>query len=304
MKTHFKTSLDSIRRSPFQALASILTLTVTFFVATIILVLVYSSSQLLTYFETRPQVIAFLKSDANADTTNALRAKLTADVRLKDVKYVSKEDALAIYKNATSDNPLLGELVSPSIFPASLEFSVKDLAQTKDIIGELKKEAIVDSVGFTASIGGQNALDEVVDRLRKIALYVKVGGLVLVGVLGAVSFIVLMVIISMRITTKKSDLETLKLIGATSGFIRAPILFEAMTYAIVGVAIGWLVGLILVLYATPGILSYFVGINILPRNTLQFFELMLAILGIEILISMFIAIMGSFVATSRALKSQ
>lgn len=304
MKTHLKTSLDSIRRSPFQALASITTLTVTFFVATIIAVLVYSSSQVLNYFETRPQVIAFLKTDATTDQINALKGRLTSDERLKDVKYVSKEDALAIYKNATSDNPLLGELVSPSIFPASLEFSVKDLSQTKNIIADLKKEAIVDSVGFTASIGGQNALDEVVDRLRKITLYVRVGGLVLVGVLGAVSFIVLMVIISMRITTKKGDLETLKLIGATPGFIRAPILFEAMTYAIVGAVIGWILALILVLYATPAILSYFVGINVLPRDTVQFFELMLAILGIEILVSMFIATMGSFVATSRALKSQ
>lgn len=304
MKTHLKTSFDSIRRSPFQALASVTTLTVTFFVATIIAVLVYSSSQVLSYFETRPQVIAFLKNDTTPEQVAALKNKLQGDERIKDLKYVSKEDALAIYKNATSDNPLLGELVSPSIFPASLEFSVKDLSQTKNIIGELKKEAIVDSVGFTASIGGQNALDEVVERLRKITLYVRVGGLVLVGVLGAVSFMVLMVIISMRITTKKGDLETLKLIGATPGFIRAPILFEAMTYAIVGAVIGWILALILVLYAAPTLLSYFVGINVLPRNTLQFFELMLAILGGEILVSMFIAFLGSFVATSRALKSQ
>src|SRR3972149_7426680 len=128
MKTHFKVALDSIRRSPFQAIACISTLAVTFFVATIISVLVYSSSQILSYFETRPQVIAFLKSDASQEAINAFRNRLTSDQSLKDVRYVSKEDALSIYKNATSDNPLLGELVSPSIFPASLEFSVKDLS--------------------------------------------------------------------------------------------------------------------------------------------------------------------------------
>ncbi|HEX6977609.1 MAG TPA: permease-like cell division protein FtsX [Patescibacteria group bacterium] len=304
MKTHFKTSIDSIKRSPFQALASISVLAVTFFVATIIIVLVYSSSKVLSYFETRPQVIVFLKSDATVDQTNALKAKLSSDIRLKDVKYVSKEDALSIYKNATSDNPLLGELVSPSIFPASLEFSVSDLGNTKSVIEEVKKEAIVDSIGFTASIGGQNALDEVVDKLRKVTLYVRGGGLALVAVLGFASFLVLMVVIGMRITTRRSDLETLKLIGATPGFIRAPILMEAITYAVVGATIGWIIALILILYATPSILSYFVGIAVLPRDTVQFFELMLLVLGGEILVSMGIAIMGAYVATARALKSQ
>lgn len=300
MSTHFRNAVDAIKRAPFQAIAAIGVLTITFFVATIISILVYSSSQLLNYFETRPQVIAFLKNDVKEDATAALRRKLEGDLRIKDLKFVSKEEALDLYKKATADNPLLAELVSPSIFPASFEFSVTDLSLTTQVIDEVKKEGIVDSVGFTASIGGQTALNDVIDRLKKITFYVRAGGLGLSASLGFASFLVLMVVVGMRITTKRTDLETLKLMGATPGFIRAPILWEAIIYGVVGAFLGWLFGIILILYATPSVLSYFTNISVLPRNTLQFFTLLLVILGIEVVIAAFIAIIGSWVAVSRA----
>src|SRR3990167_2860086 len=114
MNIHLKTALDYIKRSPFQALAAMFVLSLTFFVATLVSILVYSSSQLLSYFETRPQVIAFLKDDTLQDAIATLQHKLSLDTRIKEIRYVSKEEALAIYKKATSDNPLLGELVSPT----------------------------------------------------------------------------------------------------------------------------------------------------------------------------------------------
>src|SRR5450830_359897 len=98
MNIHFKTAWDYIRRSPFQALAASFVLTLTFFVTTLVSVLVYSSSQLITYFETRPQVIAFLKSDATDTTIADLQHRLAADSHVENIKYVSKEETLSIYK--------------------------------------------------------------------------------------------------------------------------------------------------------------------------------------------------------------
>ena len=298
---YLKTALSNIRRSPFQGIAAILVLAVTFFVATIIAILIYSSNQVLSYFETRPQVIAFLKSDANESQIVTLRTALSRDSRVKDVKLVSKEEALTIYKNATSDNPLLGELVSPAIFPASIEFSVRDLNDTTKIIEETKKEPIVESVGFTASVGNESNLKDVIDRLTKITYYIRIGGLGLAFVLSITSFLVLMVVISMRIATKRTEIETLKMMGATAGFIQTPIMFEAIIYVITGVLIGWIFALILILYAAPTLISYFGLVPVLPKDTVGFFELNFAILGIELLIGFFIASFGGLTAVSRAI---
>ncbi|KKR38514.1 hypothetical protein A2210_01590 [Candidatus Woesebacteria bacterium RIFOXYA1_FULL_40_18] len=301
---YFKVALDYIKRSPFQAISAIVVLGLTFFVATMLSVLVYSSGNLLKYFETRPQIIAFLKSEATPEAISAFQNKLTGDSRVKDVKYVSKEEALEIYKEATVDNPLLAQLVSPSIFPASLEFSVSDLSFAEKVIEETKEEGIVDSVGFTASLGGEKTLGSVVSRLRTIIWYIRIGGGVFVGILSATSFLVLLVIIGMRMTTKREEVGILDLIGATPGFIRSPIVLEALIYATAGVLIGWLSSFIIWLYLSPNIVRYFGDIQVLPKGTLNFLGFFAIVLVVELMVGAFLATSGSMLAISRAKKSR
>lgn len=304
MNFHLKTALSSLRRAPFQAFAAIFVLTITFFVGTAFSILIYSSSKVLSYFETRPQVIAFIKDGSALEAIASLQHKLDADIRIKDVRYVSKEEALSIYKDATSDNPLLSELVSPSIFPASLEFSLSDLSFAEDVIKEVKNENLVDSVGFTASLGGEKTLQDVVDRLRKVTYYIRLGGGVFAAVLMGTSFVVLMIIISMRMIGRKDEVEILKLIGAKSGFIRSPIIIEAVIYALIGVFVGWLLALILVLYIAPWAISYFGQIPVLPREPLSFFTIFAIILAAELLIGVLLALGGSSLALSRVRRKK
>lgn len=302
MNLHLKTSFDNIRRAPFQAMAAISVLTITFFVSTLIALAVYSSSQILHYFETRPQVIAFLKEDSSQEQVDELLGRLEGDPRITNLRFVSKEEALNIYKEATSDNPLLGELVSPSIFPASVEFSPTDLNHAQELITLMEGELVVEDIGFTANVGGSSAVSDVIDRLKTISYYVRLTGAVSVAVLAITSALVLMVVISMRISMKKEEIESLSLIGATPGFIRAPLLLEAVQYGFLGAFAGWLLAAVLAMYVSPKLFSYFGDLPILPKDAGQFFGLLGIILAAEIFISIFIAIIGSMFSLSRTLK--
>jgi len=302
MKQHIKTSFDSIRRTPFQALAAISVLILTFFVSTLLAIAIFGSDQVLRHFETRPQVIAFMKDDAEQSKIDDLIDDLRNDSRIKTVKFVSKEEAAEIYKNATSDNPLLGELVSPSIFPASVEFSVINLDLVEGMINEVKGSDIVDEVGFTASLDNGEELGDVLQRLRNLTAYVRIGGLSAVSILSITSFLVLMIIVGMRIATKKKEIESLNLIGATPWFIRAPIILEAVTYSMMGVLVGWLLAVILLLYLTPSVAGYFGQIEVIPKDIGHFFMLLGSILSIEIIAGLVIALLGSIIAVSRSLR--
>ena len=302
MREHLRISFSSIRRAPFQATAAVMVLTITFFVSTLLAVLTYSSHKLLVFFETRPQIIAFLKNDASNEQIDVLMQKLKDDERVESVGYVAKEEALEIYKEATKDNPLLAELVSPSIFPASVEFSVKNLEFTEELFNEVKDEAVVDRLSFSASVGGENKISDVIGRLTAITRYVRLGGAVVIGVLAVTSFLVLMVVIGMRITMRRSEVESLSLIGATNWFIRLPIVFEAVIYSIMGVLIGWMLAVVLLMYVTPSILNYFGTVEILPRQSVEFFGLMGMILLIELAVGLVIALIGSLLAVSRSLR--
>lgn len=295
-----QSAFNNIRRSPFQALAGISVLTVTFFVMSIVAVLIFASSQLLKYAETRPQVIAFLKTDAKEDDIANLHNKLKNDQRLANVNYVTKEQALELYKEKTQKNPLLSELVSASVFPASLEFSLKNLQFADPVINEIKNESIVEDVGFTATIGDDKEVSQEVNKIRNAIDYVKIGGITFAAFLVITSFFVLMLIIGLRMTTRRGEIEILNLIGATSGFIRAPIMMEALTYSILGVTFGWLLALLLVLYVSPSIIAYFEEITVLPKDTLGLLELFGIIFAAEFVAGIILALLGSSVAVKRA----
>lgn len=302
MGQHFKTAWRHIRRVPYQALAAIFIMAITFFVATILAMLAYASSKTLNYFETRPQIIAFLKDDATPDQISGLERDLSNDQRIKNIKYVSKEQALGIYKEATSDNPLLSEFVSPKIFPASLEFAVVDLSFAEPVIKEVKDNSIIDEVVFTASLGKGKDVGQVIENLKTITKYIRIGGISIVSILFVSSLFILLVIIGMRVASRREEIEVFKLLGATKGFIRMPFIIEGVMYAVFGSFLGWISAAILILYSAPTILSYFGPIEVFPGETSDFLLLLAQILGAEIALAFVLGLLGSFTALGRYLK--
>lgn len=302
MSQHFQTVWRHIRRVPYQALAAITIMVITFFVATFLAILGYASSRTISYFETRPQIIAFLKDEAAPEDISALQRKLEGDTRAKGIRYVSKEQALDIYKEATADNPVLSEFVSPRVFPSSLEFSVTDLSFAQDLIEEIKKDDIVSKAVFTASLGDGQEVNRVIENLKKVTQYIRIGGGAILVFLLFSSLLTLLVIIGMRISTRKDEIEILRLLGATSGFIRMPFVIEGVVYTTAGAFFGWLSGSLLVLYASPSLATYFGEIQVLPRETDQLLILLAGILGGELIFAFFLGLAGSMVALGRYLK--
>jgi len=299
---HIKTALDHIRRSPFQALAAVMVLSITFFVITIISILAYSTENAIKYFEKRPQVIAFIKTEVSEEGVMQLKSKLENDSRVTDLKYVSKEDAHEIYKQITSSNPLLNELVNPTIFPASLEFSLTDLSAGEALVNELKSEEIVDTVGLTTNLGDEEELTKELERLRKITWYLRLGGGAFAALLVSTSFLVLLIIIGMRMTSRRGEIEILDLIGASPGFVRVPVVIEALIYSLVGTVVGWLAALLITLYMREGVVAYFDQIPVLPADSLSLLQIFGLILTGEIFISIFLALSGSLLSVSRVRK--
>ena len=162
----------------------------------------------------------------------------------------------------------------------------------------------MDSVGFTAAIGGETSLNDVVSKLKTVTSYVRIGGIVFVGLLVLTSLVVLLVITSMRVVGRREEVDILNLIGATKGFIRSPIILEAFIYTLFGVALGWAVSFISVLYLAPTVVSYFGEIPILPRDALGIFELFGVILLIELITGSLLALSGSLIAISRVKKAR
>ena len=247
-------------------------------------------------------MIVFLKDTAGEEDVGSLKTKLESDGRLKKVAHITKEQALEIYKNATKDNPLLSELVNPSVFPSSLEFSLNDLSYAEQVISELKNEEIVDEVRYTASLGGEESLTDVVSKLRQISYYIRLTGGIFIGFLLGTSLVLMIVIISMKMSTRRNEMDILDLIGATPSFVRTPVFLEAIFYTLAGVFSGWFLCFVLVLYLTPSLMEYFQEIPILPQDALGLVILFGLIFAAELFVGLLLSFFGSVLAVARTRK--
>ena len=131
-------ALVAIRRSPYQSVLALLVITVTFFVGYIFSLFLFGTDTILKFFETRPQVIAFFEIQTASEDVNKVAQAMRDKSYVSEVNIVSKEQALDFYKQDHKDNPLLLELVTADILPASIEVSGRDVDSLSRIQEDLK----------------------------------------------------------------------------------------------------------------------------------------------------------------------
>src|SRR3990172_1543376 len=112
-----KTTWKNIRRSPYQAIAAILIMTLTFLVISFFTFLLVGSSKIISYFESKPQVMAFFKNEAKQSDINSLESQLSKTGKIASIKFVSKDEALKVYRLQNKNDPLLLDLVTADVLP-------------------------------------------------------------------------------------------------------------------------------------------------------------------------------------------
>ena len=288
MKT-FRTTSHNIRRSPYQAFAAVFVMTLTFLFISFFTFLLYGSSKAISYFESRPQVTAFFQNEVKTEDIDGLKNDLMATNKVASIKFVSKEDALKIYREQNKDDPLLLELVTADILPASLEISTTKIEDLSAINKQLLDSPKVSEVVFQKDV--VSVLTSWTNALRSI-------GLGLIIVLSLVSIFIMVIIIGVKISQKKQDIEIMRLIGAGGWYIRWPFIFEGIFYGATGAVLGWLISAGALWYATPFLSSFLKGIPIFPLPLIFIFGL----LSIEIIVAVVLGTLASFLAVLRYLK--
>lgn len=284
--TQKNTVLKHIRRSPYQSIAAICMTIVTFLIISIFALVVLGGDSMLAFFESRPQVTAFFKDTALSSDIDFLKESIGETITVSAMRFISKDEALGIYQKQNEGNPLLLEMVTADILPASLEVSAKNVADLETIANVMQQSNAVEEVVFQK---------DVIDTLRKWVGGIRTAGVVLSSLLILASLTTIMMILSLKFTSRKVEIKTLSLLGATSWYIRGPFVAEGMIYAVIGAVIGWGLSYLTLLYLTPNIIAFLQDIVILPVPL----WVMLTLLGGEILLASLIGAFASLIATRR-----
>jgi cell division transport system permease protein len=214
-----------MRRSPYQSMAAILTMYLTLLMSGVFSVTTIASVLMLQYFEGKPQVTVFFTDSVGKDEINKLAQKLEATEKVSSTKYISKEDALNLYKEQNKNDPLLLEMVTADILPASLEITPISPEYLQDIQPLIKETNGVDEVVYQ---------QDIVDALLKWTRGIRVILGILAVTLCIDSLLIIMTITSMKIALRKEEIEIMRLVGASRWYIRSPFIFEGGLYGAFG----------------------------------------------------------------------
>lgn len=284
-----KTSWKHIRRNPYQALTAICIMMLTFLAISVFAFIVFGSSVIIKYFESKPQVTAFFKDEAQQAEIDSLKESLESTGKISGVRFVSKKEALEIYKEQNKDDPLLLDLVTEDILPSSLEISTTEIEDLGVVSDTLKGSSIVSEVVYQK---------DVVATLGQWTNAIRVIGITLIVVLSLVSVFIMVTVIGFKVSQKREEIEIMRLLSATNWYIRWPFVFEGIFYGVIGTFLGWLIASAGLLYASGYLASFLKGIPLLPISPL----FLLALLAGELVIAVLLGVLASSLAVLRYLK--
>lgn len=293
--------LTSIRRTPYQSLAAFLILFFTLFMSTLFFVSLSFLYGLLGYVESRPQVTVYFQTKTPENDIFKIRNELLGSDKVQSIDYVSKDEAFKIYKDLNKDNPLLLEMVSSDILPASLEIFAKNPSYLPEIANFLKNQKGVDEVSFEKEI--VDSLLTITNLVRKIVIIFFIFLLLL-------SILVLVTTTLFKIALKKDEIELLRLLGASNFYIKKPFLLEAMTFGLTASVGSFILIASVLWYLNSFLTSYLKNVSeffltIFSYN-LTVWPMNIAFLSITFLLSLLfgigIAIFATLLATQKYLK--
>jgi cell division transport system permease protein len=181
----------------------------------------------LDFAEQKVQVVADLNDNTQQTAVTSLEQQLTALPEVKSVDYVSKDEALQRFREsrtAQGQSDLTGYLASNPL-PASLEVSLFRAADYAPVADLLRADPNVQRVTNIADLAA---------RLTTISEFLRTGGIVLLGVVGAIVLFIIINTIRLAVLGRSEEIEVMRLVGASDAFIRWPFVFEGALVGLLG----------------------------------------------------------------------
>lgn len=164
--------------------------------------------------------------DAGSEEIDDLANKVEGWPEVASVTQVSEEQAFAEFKDKFKEQPDLYADLDQGVFPASVQIQLNEPGAANDVAERLKQE------GFTED--NLSYPQQTIDRLNAVTSYV-IWGLYAATLLFLVASVLLISnAIRLSIFARRKEIEVMKLVGASDGFVRTPFVFEGLLQGLVG----------------------------------------------------------------------
>jgi cell division transport system permease protein len=229
----FSEAFGSLRRNWIMTLAAVLTVFISMVTLGLVLVIERNLNEGTESLKERVVIEVFVKDSATETQTQQLQAKIAKMPQVKSYRYISKEEALRVFKKRLGDEgATMLENLPNNPLPASYRIWAKDANQVDTIARQFFNDPIVDNTPGTHD-GVRYARETVRKMLGTIGFITKAmwGGTALFAVAG---MLLITTTVRLSIFARRNEIEIMRLVGATNWFIRWPYLMEGFITGFVG----------------------------------------------------------------------
>lgn len=287
----------SFRRNGWLSTATILVMMLTLFVIGGLVLVSVIANTVLSDLENKIDISVSFKNATPENTILEIRKEIQALAQVKDVDYVSADDALLAFKEKHKDDPTvlssLEELGDENPLPATLNIKAFNPDDLKEIAKFLdnKKYPSVEKINYFEN-------QKVIDRITKIITGVRTTGVALVIILGFIAVLVAFNTVRLAIYTAREEIGIMKLVGATNWYVRGPFMIEGLLDGAIAAVVTSLLFLPFIWFASSKISIFLPTVNLFKYFLDNFFEFF----AILLVVGVVLGVASSMIAVRRYLK--
>lgn len=265
----------NFRRNGWLTAATVMIFSLVLFVVGNLVFLGAFASTALSSFESKIDVSVYFSPEASEREILAVKREIEALPDVREVAYVSRENALSRFREQHKDNALISgalEELGDNPLQASVNIRAQDPSRYAAISGFLaeKKYPIVEKINYFEN-------QAVIDRLSSVLSAIRGSGAGLTIFLALVAALVAFNTVRLAIYTMREEIGIMRLVGATAWFIRGPFLITGFLYGITAAVLMTLAFFPLTWLAAPRIAFLVPDFNLFryfTANLVEFFAVM------------------------------
>ncbi|HID39298.1 MAG TPA: ABC transporter permease [Calditrichaeota bacterium] len=223
----FKEGLKGFKRARLATTITISSLAIALFLIGIFLVLSLNVNRWIGDFREKIELEVFFESDLTESEGRQITEKIQSIEGIKEVKYISKEEAARRFKKEFGRD--IYEVLDYNPLPSSCTVAVKKGYQNSLSVRKIAMK--IETIDGVNEVLYQKELMALIDRyINLLYIIATIIGLVLI----TISIILLYNTIRLTIFARRNIIEIMQLVGATSAFIRRPFIVEGLIQGLIG----------------------------------------------------------------------
>lgn len=208
------------RRLANAYLSSVISISLVLLLVGVAAMLLVNAKSVSDYFKENMQVTVMMDQDVSDEAAMEFQAALDKERFIKNTTFVSKEQGQRELADILGDDFL--DVFETSPIPVSIDVTLKAEYVSADSLevvrNEITKSSIVDSVEYQSSL-----VEALNANLSKISAVLGI----FIALLLFISYVLINNTVRLNVYARRFTIHTMKLVGATKSFIRAPFLVQA-----------------------------------------------------------------------------